>query len=48
VVVGGLGLVVAPFVHNAVSMAWMIWWVGLAVLLLRGAPATRDGDLSVR
>jgi hypothetical protein len=21
-------------------MAWMIWWVGLAVLLLRGAPRT--------
>ena len=40
VAVGAVGLVVTPFAHNAVSMAWMIWWVGLAVLLLRGAPAT--------
>ena len=38
VAVGGIGLVVTPFAHNAVSMAWMIWWVGMAVLLLRGAP----------
>ena len=38
VVVGSVGLVATPFVHNAVSMAWMIWWVGLSVLLLRGAP----------
>lgn len=35
VAVGGLGLVATPFVHNAVSFAWMIWWVGLGVLLLR-------------
>jgi hypothetical protein len=48
VVVGSVGLVVTPFVHDAVSLVWMIWWVGLAVLLLRGAPATRAGDLSVR
>lgn len=39
VAVGTVGLVVTPFAHNAVSMAWMIWWVGMAVLLLRGAPA---------
>ena len=38
VVVGAVGLVVTPFAHNAMSMAWMIWWVGLGVLLLRGAP----------
>jgi hypothetical protein len=40
VTVGSVGLVVTPFAQNAVSMAWMIWWVGLAVLLLRGAPRT--------
>jgi hypothetical protein len=39
VVVGSIGLVVTPFAHNAVSMAWMVWWVGMAVLLLRGGPA---------
>lgn len=42
VTVGAVGLVVTPFVHNAVSMAWMIWWVGMAVLLLRGAPADHE------
>jgi hypothetical protein len=44
VVVGVVGLVVTPFAHNAVSMAWMIWWVGMAVLLLRGAPVTRPAS----
>ena len=33
--VGAVGLVATPFVHNTVSMAWMIWWVGMAVVLLR-------------
>jgi hypothetical protein len=46
VVVGGVGLVVTPFAHNAVSMAWMIWWAGMAVQLLRGAPARRNADRS--
>ena len=36
VVVGLGGLVVTPFAHNAVSMAWMVWWVGLSVACLRG------------
>lgn len=40
VAVGGLGLVVTPFAHNAVSMVWMIWWIGMAVLLLRGPAST--------
>jgi hypothetical protein len=38
--VGGAGLVLVPFAHNLVSMLWMIWWVGVAVLLLRGRGAT--------
>lgn len=42
VAVGSIGLVVTPFAHNAISMAWMIWWVGMAVLLLRGTPTTRS------
>jgi hypothetical protein len=41
VAVGAAGLVVTPFANNAVSMAWMIWWIGMSVLLLRGAPAVR-------
>ena len=40
VAVGAVGLVATPFAHNALGMAQLIWWVGLAVLLLRGAPAT--------
>jgi hypothetical protein len=44
VVLGSVGLVVTPFNHNAVSFVWMIWWVGLAVLLLRGAPVDRDAN----
>jgi hypothetical protein len=36
VAVGGVGLVATPFVHDAVSLVWMIWWVGLGVVLLRG------------
>jgi hypothetical protein len=35
IVVGVGGLIAVPFAHNAVSSAWMIWWVGMAVLLLR-------------
>jgi hypothetical protein len=38
VAVGGIGIVATPFVHNAVSMLWLVWWVGLAVLCLRGGP----------
>lgn len=35
VAVGTIGLAVTPIAHNAVSMVWMIWWVGMAVVLLR-------------
>lgn len=41
VVVGAVGLVATPFANNAVSLAWLVWWVGMSVLLLRGAPASR-------
>lgn len=40
VAVGGIGLVVTPFAHNAVSLVWMIWWVGMAVVMIRPAPAS--------
>lgn len=36
---GAAGLLATPFVHNAVSMAWMIWWVGVCVLCLRRSAA---------
>jgi hypothetical protein len=35
IAVGSVGLVVTPFAHDAISMVWMIWWVGMAVVLLR-------------
>lgn len=34
--VGALGIVAAPFAHNAVSMVWLVWWVGVSVLCLKG------------
>jgi len=36
--VGSIGLVVTPFAHNTVSMVWLIWWVGMAVVMIRRAP----------
>jgi hypothetical protein len=33
--VGAAGIVLVPFAHNLVSMLWIVWWVGVAVLLLR-------------
>ena len=41
VAVGGIGLVVTPFAHNATSMLWMVWWLGTCVLCLRGGPGGR-------
>jgi len=41
IAVGAAGLVLVPFAHNLVSLVWMIWWVGVAVLLLRGQKASR-------
>jgi hypothetical protein len=38
VVVGAAGLVAIPFIHDVVSLAWLVWWVGLGVLFLRGGP----------
>lgn len=35
VAVGVGGLVATPFGHNIVSMVWLIWWIGMAVLMLR-------------
>jgi hypothetical protein len=39
VVLGAVGVVVTPFAQNAVSMVWLVWFVGLGVLALRGRPA---------
>lgn len=38
VALGAVGLLAAPFAHNAVSMVWLLWWVGLSVLCLKGGP----------
>jgi hypothetical protein len=38
VALGVVGLVLCPFVHNGVSAFWMLWWVGVCVLSLRGGP----------
>ena len=34
---GVAGLIATPFVHNAISMVWMIWWVGVCVCCLRAS-----------
>jgi hypothetical protein len=48
IAVGAAGIVLVPFAHNLVSMVWMIWWLGLAVLLLRartaGEPASEQAS----
>jgi hypothetical protein len=43
---GVVGLVATPLAHNALGMVQLIWWVGMAVLLLRGAPSARSTDRS--
>jgi hypothetical protein len=44
VAIGVVGVVVTPLTQNAIGMVELIWWVGLAVLLLRGAPSVRPHD----
>jgi hypothetical protein len=39
VVLGAVGIVVTPFAQNAISMVWIVWFVGVGVLALRGGPA---------
>jgi hypothetical protein len=36
VAVGTAVLVGTPFAHNALGMLWLLWWVPLMVLLIRG------------
>jgi hypothetical protein len=43
---GAVGLVATPFAHNVVSMGWVIWWVGLAVVLLRGNGEPRESRVN--
>jgi hypothetical protein len=40
VAIGILGIVATPFAENATAMVWLVWWVGLGVLFLRGGPKT--------
>jgi hypothetical protein len=39
--IGALGIVATPFVHDGANLIWMVWWVGLCVLCLRGGPRER-------
>jgi hypothetical protein len=34
-IVGVLGIVLVPVAHNLFSSLWMVWWVGLGIVLLR-------------
>jgi hypothetical protein len=36
VVIGAVIIVATPFAHNGLSMLWLLWWVYLCVLLLKG------------
>ena len=38
VAVGAIGLVVTPFAQNLTSNLWIVWWVGVCILCLRGGP----------
>ena len=38
IAVGVVGIVVTPFAHDEVSLAWAIWWLGACVLCLKGGP----------
>jgi hypothetical protein len=42
---GVVGLIATPFAHNVVSMGWVIWWVGLGVLFLRGSGEPRQSQV---
>lgn len=36
VVIGAAGIVAAPLANTGLGLVWLVWWVGLGVLLLRG------------
>ena len=36
VVIGAVIIVATPFAHNGLSMLWLLWWVYLCVLLVKG------------
>jgi hypothetical protein len=36
IVIGVATLVATPFANNGFAMLWYVWWVGLAVLMLKG------------
>lgn len=38
VAAGAIGLVATPFAQNATTDLWMVWWIGLCVLCLKGGP----------
>ena len=38
IVIGVATIVGTPFANNGLGLLWYVWWVGLAVLMLKGAP----------
>lgn len=38
VVIGVALLVGTPFAHEGLGLLWLVWWVGLTVLMLKGGP----------
>jgi hypothetical protein len=38
IVIGTATLVGTPFANNGFGLLWYVWWVGVAVLLLKGGP----------
>lgn len=38
IALGVVGIVATPFAHDAMSLAWTVWWLGACVLCLRGGP----------
>ena len=38
IVIGVATMVGTPFANNGLGLLWYVWWVGLAVLMLKGAP----------
>lgn len=41
VTVGVLVILSTPFAHNAMSLLWLVWWVGVSVLCLKRSAKTR-------
>lgn len=38
--VGAVLIIATPFAQDVASMVWLVWWIGVGVLLLKGGPNT--------